>query len=384
MEKRDFNSIDINSLIISYLDGSASNDQRLLLEEWISSDTHNKSQFISIYKSWIASGSEKGKSAYDEKKGWEALNRQIISENALQIRREKPFITFRQLKIAASWLIFFVLGSTAMYLKMDSYEKPLSNEVTYSVPLGSRSDLVLPDGSKVWLNAGTRLTYNQDFGIETRSLHLSGEAFFEVAKDPDHPFIVNASELKIVALGTRFNVKAYPEELDVLTTLEEGKIDVQVMKSSGEISSLIVLPNENIIFHKTEETLEKRQTETEKTEDAEAAKTNVEPLASPVITLVKNVNTELFTSWKDEGWIIEEEPLGTLAPMLERRYNVKINFNDEHLKKFKFTGTIENETVEQMIMALQLSSPIDFEIDKDVITLKINPTMQKRFKQLTE
>lgn len=383
MDNRENNRIDFNDLMIKYMDGSASEDEIKMLGDWMKKDLRNREQFVSLSKSWIVSGSEAGKKRYDTSTGWDDLNKQIASTNSLKIRWEKSIVILRRLKVAATWLLFFALGSAAMYLLVGIPEEQLSKQIIVSVPLGSRSDVILPDGSKVWLNAGTQLTYDQNYGEDTRSLILSGEAFFEVARDPSHPFIVNASELKIVALGTRFNVKAYPEEKYVLTTLEEGKIDVQVFKNSGVKTSLVAMPNENIIFHKTEEILEKTNTvnESVKVSPPEPGR-KILPVAAPVITKIQNVNTELFTSWKEARWIIENEPLGTLAPMLERRYNVKIIFNDEQIKKYNFTGTIENETVEQMMTALQLSSPIDFEMDKDVILLKVNSRMRDRFRQI--
>lgn len=383
MNDQQQNNAEIKSQIISYLDGSIGEDEKKILEEWVCSNNRNKDLFVSIYKTWIITGSEKGKNKFDTNTAWEDFSKLLSGRSELQVQKWQKAMNFRKLKIAATWLLFFVLGSAVMYFIRETAGKMMLKQVSISVPLGSRTDIILPDGSRVWLNAGTQLTYYQDYGTETRSLYLTGEAFFEVVKDMEHPFIVNASEVKIVALGTKFNVKAYPEEQEVLTTLEEGKLDVQVLKSTGEKTSLIVMPNENIIFHKAEGTLEKAIDDSAVKKEIETRSgREIVPVAAPVITLIKNVNTELYTSWKEERWIIENEPLGTLAPMLERRYNVKIIFKDDQLKKYNFTGTIENETIEQMMTALQLSSPIDFEMDRDVILLKVNPLMQNRFRQI--
>ena len=98
--------------------------------------------------------------------------------------------------------------------------------------------------------------------------------------------------------------------------------------------------------------------------------------------MVKNINTELYTSWKENRWIIESEPLGTLAPMLERRFNIKVIFNDLVLKNLNFTGTFQNESIDQIMRAMSLTSPIDFRINKDTIFLSANPLKQNQFKQI--
>ncbi len=99
------------------------------------------------------------------------------------------------------------------------------------------------------------------------------------------------------------------------------------------------------------------------------------------INLLSDVRTELYTSWKDSRWIIYREPLSTLAPMLERRYNLKIIFEDEQLKKFKFSGIIENETVDQMLKALKMTAPLDYQIKKDTIRLTLDISSNEAFKR---
>jgi ferric-dicitrate binding protein FerR (iron transport regulator) len=375
---------DYNDLIVKYLTNSVNENEKQILIQWIESDKLNKDRFISLYKSWLLSGSNRKETEYDSEKGW-ILLKDLIENSAGggQHRKIRFSSIFKTLRLAASWLLIFATGSIVMYMVQSRKDTVFAEEIIISVPLGARGDIQLPDGSRVWINAGTKITYAQDYGIRNRTLKLEGEAFFEVAAGKKQPFIVNASELNIVALGTRFNVKAYPEEEQVLTTLEEGKVDVQLLKEDGKATSMVLLPNENVIFHKSDMSLLKDGSGGNSDTNAKpTADQNLEQSQAQVLTLVKNVNTQLYTSWKDERWIIEDEPLGTLAPMLERRYNINIAFTDEQLKNYKFTGTIENETIEQLMTALQLTSPIDFEIDKDHILLKVNPAMKNQFRQI--
>lgn len=293
--------------------------------------------------------------------------------------------SFKYFRMAASWLIFFTLGLSAMYLMKIKPVTLSSRPVIVSVPLGAKSHIVLPDGTKIWINAGTQITYNQNYGIETRTLDLSGEAYFDVARDPNHPFIVNVSGLKIRALGTKFNVKAYPEEKSILATLEEGKIDVEVLKSRRPIKNIVLLPNENIVFQKSGQTIIKGHSKEPVMNASDVSRESLtKPARDNEIRVIKNVNTKLYTSWKEERWIIEGEKLGTLAPMLERRYNIRILFKDEDLKKYNFTATIQNETIEQILNAIGLTAPVDFIMNKDTVILTTDSAMKDQIKQITK
>jgi transmembrane sensor len=384
MDKSEHIDRDYNSLIINYLTNSISEDDKRILLQWIESDKENERNFNRLNEAWIIARSEKDMESFDAQSAWDGLNKHLSDEKRFHIRPKRTFY-FRYIKIAASWLIFFALGLSAMYIFKGKPEKLVSNPIIISVPLGARSNIVLPDGTKIWLNAGTQITYNQDYGAATRTIDLTGEAYFDVAKDKDHPFIVNVTELKIRALGTKFNVKAYPDEKNVYATLEEGKIDVQLVNSERKAENMVLLPNENIVFRKSEQSITKSNIEEKvKSADKTITENKIEEISHIEFEVVKNINTELFTSWKDERWIIEREPLGTLAPKLERRFNVKIQFVDEALKKLNFTGIIQNETIEQIMNALVLTAPVDFKIVKDTIILTSDPVMRDQFKQITK
>jgi len=235
----------------------------------------------------------------------------------------------------------------------------------------------LADSTQIWLNAGTKITYGEDYGQKTRSMRLIGEAYFKVAKDSLHPFIVKTEGIEIRALGTRFNVKAYPEEKTISATLEEGKIDIRTLNMTEKDDRLLLNPKEKLIYHK-----ETRETD----KYTESPEEKILPVGKTIkikdVNILSNVRTELYTSWKDSRWIIYREPLSTLAPMLERRFNIKIFFGDEQLKNLKFSGIIENETVDQIVSALKLTAPIDYRINKDTLMLSIDTRATEGFKKI--
>ncbi len=143
-------------------------------------------------------------------------------------------------------------------------------------------------------------------------------------------------------------------------------------------SRILLHPKDKLIYHKETNVTEK-YSESAKDKGTSEPDSKVKLKA---INLQSNVRTELYTSWKDPRWIIYREPLSTLAPMLERRYNLKIIFNDEQLEKYKFTGTIENETVDQLFNALKLTAPLDYQITKDTIRLTLDINHRDEFKKI--
>lgn len=180
------------------------------------------------------------------------------------------------------------------------------------------------------------------------------------------------------ALGTRFNVKAYPEEKTISATLEEGKIDIRILNTADKNEKVLLKPNDKLIYHKeTNETEKYTESAEDKVKPEENRSTKLKD-----VNILSNVRTELYTSWKDSRWIIDREPLSTLAPMLERRFNLKIIFDDEQLKKYKFTGTIENETVDQILNALRFTAPINYQINKDTIRLILDLKSREEFKRI--
>jgi transmembrane sensor len=385
MEKSDLQNDYFELLIVSYLTGSITERELMQLDEWINANCGNMSYFNKLKDAWILSGGMNRESLKQTEESWNTLKNRL-TQNRLRLgfgswSRDK--VIFRKyLKLAASWLLIFGLGSAVTWWLSDRSKETITNisngTIEISTPLGSRSMIKLPDSTQIWLNAGTTITYSQDYGRQTRTLNLDGEAYFKVAKDSLHPFIVNTEGIIVRALGTRFNIKAYTEEKTISATLEEGKIDIRVLSMADKDERVLLNPKDKLIYHK-------------KTEETEQYIENAEykvkhegnrPVKLKDINLLSNVRTELYTSWKDPRWIIYREPLSTLAPMLERRFNLKIIFDDEQLKKYKFTGIIENETVDQILNALKLTAPLDYQINRDTIRLSLDLSSREEFKRI--
>jgi len=209
----------------------------------------------------------------------------------------------------------------------------------------------MPDGSGIWINAGSVIKYDQGFGSTNRNLQLSGEAYFEVAKKKDLPFVVRAKGISVKALGTKFNVKAYPEETNIETILLEGRVEVQDMKNKNE--KILLKPNQKAGYSTIENDFS--------------------------VSAIED-NSEI--SWYREKWIIRNMNMLQFTKLLERRYNIDFEFEDERIKTYEFGGTIKDETLEQVLTAITYSAPIKYTLKNKHVNLSIDESKLNEYDTL--
>ncbi len=346
--------------VINYLNGEMSDSREADFQNWLNEDKANR-KFFNEYKDiWQASLLYK-KDMFRPEEAFIKINSRIKTTTVT-----KRFLIYR---IAAAIIIGFFIGGLLTYLIQNKIR--LNNKISYheiSVPLGAKSKINLPDGSQIWLNAGSKLKYSNLFNVTNREVILEGEGYFNVSKNKKSTFTVNAADLAIKAVGTIFNVKAYPDESTVQTVLIEGKVNIQKQKADRNSKVIVLLPNQSATYFKSDtriyvtETVsnDKKADNINKTLSARKGK----------IYLAKQVESELYTSWKDEYWIFKSEPLSELAKKIERRYNVIISFDSENLKNYKFSGSFKDETLEQVLNAIELSSPVTYSINGKNIIFK--------------
>lgn len=227
-------------------------------------------------------------------------------------------------------------------------------------PRGQRTSLVLPDNTKVWLNGESSLRYSANYNQSQREVFLDGEAFFEVSKNNNKPFLVNAAEIQVKVYGTSFNIKAFSKEKFIETTLIEGKLSVIPIKSEGEAGAEIYLkPKEKCIYEKASGEISREAENVITPENAsrkQMTRLQQNSDTKSNIIIEKNINAEQEEFWKDGKLIFRNETFDLLAIKLERWYDVKIHFEDEGIRSYKFTGVFEKETINQAMEALRLSS----------------------------
>ncbi len=356
----------MDELLLLYLKGEANDKERASARKWINEKAEHKAYFNRLKELDLITGISSGKTKYDKAEGWnrvEAGYYKKMYENAIINSADRRRKAIRYVSSAAAIFILALIGRALVH----SYtiKKNSSDAIVYTetlVPLGSKSLVTLSDGTKVWLNAGSRLRYPLLFGKKTREVYLEGEGYFDVAHDKNKRFLVKTSEITIKVFGTQFNVKAYPEENKIFTTLVKGSVAIEA--NSGDKPETYLKPNQTAVFDKSsQKKIPKAVPKTEQSPEKILSQAN-EVIVSP------EKNTEVVTSWKDTRWIVEGETLEELAIKLERRYNVKIIFADAGLKDYKFSGTLTDETFEQVLKIIQLSAPIEFTLDHKTVTIK--------------
>jgi len=365
MEKKEIDE----SIIVRFLSGTTTAEEAEKLIKYLEEDENNRLNYFVAKRIWLESiNKSENKELADN--SWERLKlRMEESGNEVSPARDKNIkFSWRKLAVAAS---ISILVATSAFLGFQNYRTSQfeAREHQIIAPLGSRSNVVLPDGSTVWLNSGSKLTYGYNFGKRAREVSLVGEAFFDIKYRNNTSFIVNTSDLKIRVLGTKFNVKSYPEENMIETTLINGKVEVIPITNDKSTAPLILTPNQKLIYTKKDGST---KLDPAKNLKEPAGREDLQEIKTRNIQIVNVTHPQEESSWKDGRLVIKSEPLGTLAQKLERYYNVHISFQNDSIKKFKYSGTLNEVTIEEVLRALEKTSPIRFEINKNHVTLRIS------------
>lgn len=229
-----------------------------------------------------------------------------------------------------------------------------------SVPKGSKTSLILSDGTEIWLNAESKLKYPAKFNNGNREVYIEGEGYFNVEADVTHPFIVHTSDIKIKVLGTKFNIKCYPDDDHIETTLISGSLLIEEIeaKSLLENNSLQLKPNDHAVFFKKTEKLSLINKITRK-EKPIRSNINIEEIK----------NTGELVSWKENKLVFKRAKFSNVVKEFERWYNVHINLEFDEMKDYTYSGTFEDETIEQALEALRITTPFEYRITKNRITI---------------
>lgn len=234
----------------------------------------------------------------------------------------------------------------------------IDSNAEFSAALGSRRQLILPDGTRVWLNAGSRLNYDSNMlRKDTRTVTLSGEAFFDVARDKDRSFVIHTDKIAIRVLGTAFNVKAYPRDKVTETTLMRGSVELTV--NNKPYQKIVLKPKEKFAL------IDDTQTDPAKTGRLrQDTLINKEKLVIQDVIPVEVADKEYVkeVSWVDDNFVFQNETLEELAPKMERWFNVQIEIDNARIRGLHFTGVFHKETVDQALSALQFIQPFKFKI----------------------
>lgn len=233
---------------------------------------------------------------------------------------------------------------------------------------GMKTTFRLPDGTEIWMNAGSVLKYPKFFGNKVREVYLSGEAYFKVKHDAGRPFIIRTSDMNIKVLGTEFDIRAYPDEDFAETSLIKGAVEVTV-NNGKENRQIFLKPKQKVVVEKISSDMNVVN-ENQKEQHHETSLPSLTAVQHVQIEPVKEVSGDIIseTAWQQNTLLFEDETLESLAKQLDMWYGVNITIQDSSLAKQRFTGRADNVPLDKLLKILQMIKPFQYSInDKEVV-----------------
>ena len=320
--KTKVNTLTIDDLILQSLVGKLDKEAYNSLASWRKASKKNETYYQSIREIWFSALAADSSESFDYQKAFVRFSDRIHKKKTIQLSRLWSRVAVVAILLIVSYLSY-MQGSKES-------EKTFAN-VVVDVPFGSKTKLQLPDGTSVFLNAGSKLVYSQGFGIRDRYIKLNGEGYFEVTKNPDMPFEISSNNLIIQVLGTKFNLKNYDTDLEAKVNLLEGKIGLKTPLSPQPFAYLN--PHEKMTLDKTNK------------------KVNI-----------STYQTERAITWTHDEFFFDEDLLPDIVKELERNYKVKITLANEDLKTYRFYGCFikKEQTITQVLEALKATGHLKY------------------------
>ena len=323
----------IDELIANYLTEGLDKNALDELKTWIAASAENQQYFIRQREIWFSAVSREAASVYDKDKAFENFRNRVESQKEIQSTSRRGFSLSALWRYAAVVAIIIAVGCIS-YWQGEVNVKDTFADISVEAPLGSKTKLYLPDGTLVWLNAGSRMTYSQGFGVDNRKVELEGEGYFEVKRNEKIPFFVKTKDLQLQVLGTKFNFRDYPEDHEVVVSLLEGKVGLNNLLR--EEKEAVLSPDERAVLNK----------------------------ANGLLT-VESVTASNASQWTDGYLFFDEELLPDIAKELERSYNVKIHIANDSLKTFRFYGNFvrREQNIQEVLEALASTEKMQYKIE---------------------
>ena len=329
----------IDELIANYLTEGLDKNALDELKTWIAASAENQQYFIRQREIWFSAVSREAASVYDKDKAFENFRNRVESQKEIQSTSRRGFSLSALWRYAAVVAIIIAVGCIS-YWQGEVNVKDTFADISVEAPLGSKTKLYLPDGTLVWLNAGSRMTYSQGFGVDNRKVELEGEGYFEVKRNEKIPFFVKTKDLQLQVLGTKFNFRDYPEDHEVVVSLLEGKVGLNNLLR--EEKEAVLSPDERAVLNK----------------------------ANGLLT-VESVTASNASQWTDGYLFFDEELLPDIAKELERSYNVKIHIANDSLNTFRFYGNFvrREQSIQEVLDALASTEKMQYKIEERNITI---------------
>lgn len=335
-------------LLKKYFNNSCTDEELAAVMDWFRSSAANHEGKVLLFRVWEELSEEGDFSGVNFDLILDKIHHQVnldqstlllekADQDVIRYKTRKRLVTV--LLNTAALIILPVIGFS-LYIshKYQNLKKEqISVSQAYNEILSSEdaiTKVTLPDGSNVWLNHSSSLKYPSVFRGDFRTVELKGEGYFEVAHNPEVPFIVNAGDIRVKAVGTVFNIMAYPDEDRIETSLIDGKVELQRAASDGSMVSLLKMkPTDLAIFQKSNSTISTR-----------------------------TIIDDRYFSWKNGKLVFNKEPISEVVKKLSRWFNVDIQIEDPELLDLTYTATFVHETLPQVMELLAMVSPVTYSI----------------------
>ncbi len=330
-------------LVTRKLSGEASQDELQELAELLRTDPSMKDEFDVISRYWQQENQEQATNT-------ESALQKTLNQLGLEPLLQHPDITEPVIKKIPAWKLalriaaaIITLGGISMgvYALISTSSSQDKNLVQKTNAKGVKSTIALADGSKVWLNADSKLQYPASFTGNTREVYLNGEAFFDIEKNPSKPFIIHLANGTIRVLGTSFNIKAYDDEPVVETSVATGKVAfIPKLKNNDNADTIFLTPNNKVIY----------QVKTERTTTATTV-------------------SEEDRAWTEGKLIFRSMLFEEIGIELERNFGKKVVFEDSDIKTYRLTGSFQNNTLSEILYYLSKTKSFSYSITDEQIVI---------------
>ncbi|WP_121810456.1 FecR family protein [Mucilaginibacter kameinonensis] len=354
-------------LVGKKLSNEISSDEHNELLLCLANDASLREQYDALSAYWKHNDAEYADNALAFQKIKSKIKAQETTEPIVTVAPVKKGI-MRYLWRAAAAIILIAGGAYLFYSKVTLAGREIAGTVpsawqNKNTFVREKSTIVLTDGTRITLNSKSSLRYPTSFTGKTREVYLSGEAFFDVHKDHEHPFIIHTEKMNIKVLGTAFNVKSYPNDPSSETTLIRGAIEVTLDDRPSD--RIILKPSEKLIVNKGSfATVHKKENKLAPATDSSAG---TQYVLTSFTRLHQYDSAVLETSWTQNKLIFRDESFADLAARMERWYGVEIKFKNDDLKKYRFNGTYEKESITEALDALRRTEDFHYKIKKSTI-----------------
>lgn len=323
--------------ISARLKSEAGTDDNRQIQEWLDLSPENPVTLTEIINIWSITKEQPEYYQPDLTYNWNKL----IQKINYQSRRKNSLILFTKIVSAAAVLILVFISGITLSDRFVSHPKTITYSKIIS-PKGNKTQIILPDSSKVWLNSGAELWYPSDYSASNREVWMKGECYFQIEKDAAHPFKVHGSKLQLQVFGTSFNLKQDETNDRTDVTLVSGKVKVLTLQDET-ISDMV--PGQQLVYRKG-------------------------------VAEVKHAeNLEALTSWVNNILIFKNQPFNEVASYLNGWYGVNIKFDQNLYDHHKYTFKVKTESLHEVLELIAIITPINYTIEGDQITVKYKPKM---------